>query len=259
MLSITEIEKYYDAALSPFKEMMLKEYLQYKILDTIFNSPYAGKLCFMGGTCLRIVHNNNRFSEDLDFDNQGLSENEFAGLSSLIQADLQKQGYQVQMEERFKGAWHCYIRFPGLLYQQGLSDMQEQKILIQIDTEPQHFSFIRQQVILNKFDVFTTISTTPLPVLLAQKLYAILNRKRNKGRDFYDVVFLSGLRVQPDMAYIKAKTGIASDEELKKAITKKIATLNMLEMAKDVKPFLFNPADEKKVLLFNEYWQQHKL
>ncbi|MGI4871815.1 MAG: nucleotidyl transferase AbiEii/AbiGii toxin family protein [Janthinobacterium lividum] len=33
----------------------------------------AGRpLLFPGGTCLRIVHGNQRFSEDLDFDNSGL-------------------------------------------------------------------------------------------------------------------------------------------------------------------------------------------
>jgi hypothetical protein len=33
----------------------------------------------------------------------------------------------------------------------------------------------------------------------------------------------------------------------------------MKEMAKDVKPFLFNTNDEKKVLLFSKYMEQVKL
>jgi len=33
----------------------------------------------------------------------------------------------------------------------------------------------------------------------------------------------------------------------------------MLEMAKDVRPFLFYTKDEKKVLLFSKYMEQAKL
>jgi len=33
----------------------------------------------------------------------------------------------------------------------------------------------------------------------------------------------------------------------------------MKEMVADVKPFLFNPKDEKKILLFPEYMEQVKI
>ena len=77
MISIKELEKYYPENLRPFKRFIIREYLQYKILEIVFNSPYANKICFLGGTCLRIVHEQNRFSEDLDFDNFNLTEKEF--------------------------------------------------------------------------------------------------------------------------------------------------------------------------------------
>ena len=75
-----------------------------------------------------------------------------------------------------KGAYHCHIKFPALLFQQGLSGYQQEKILIQLDTEPQHFNFVPESYLLNRFDVFTQLQTTPLDLLLAQKFYAILNR-----------------------------------------------------------------------------------
>ncbi len=52
--------------------------------------------------------------------------------------------------------------------------------------------------ILDKFDVFTQINTTPKELLLAQKFYAVINRKRNKGRDFFDIVFLLGQGLIPN-------------------------------------------------------------
>ena len=71
MLSLSEIQTYYPAHLQHRGEFLLREYLQYKILELLFESNYALKFSFLGGTCLRIIHNNNRFSEDLDFDNSG--------------------------------------------------------------------------------------------------------------------------------------------------------------------------------------------
>ena len=82
MLSINQIEKYYPESLRGFKRNILREYLQYKILDIIFNSRLAPKLSFLGGTALRIVHGNNRFSEDLDFDNFQLTETDFVQLTT---------------------------------------------------------------------------------------------------------------------------------------------------------------------------------
>lgn len=257
MLSLTEIEKYYPDHLKGFKRFIIREYLQYKILQMVFdNSKYAKKLSFLGGTCLRLVHENTRFSEDLDFDNFNLSEQDFESISSVISKNLEKEGYEVEIKNTFKGAFHCYIRFPELLFQEGLSGHKEEKILIQLDTEPQHFDFEPERHILNKFDVFTEILTTPQDILLAQKFYAILNRKRARGRDFFDVVFLLGKGTKPNYDYLKLKKSIDSPKALKEAILLHCQTLDMKEMAKDVAPFLFRTGDEKKVRLFVEYLMQ---
>lgn len=74
MISINQIAQYYPESLRGFKRNILREYLQYKILEIIFNSRLSPKLSFLGGTALRIVHENKRFLEDLDFDNFKLSE-----------------------------------------------------------------------------------------------------------------------------------------------------------------------------------------
>ena len=111
MLSLPEIEKFYPERLSGFKRFMIREYLQYKILEIIFeNATYAHTLSFLGGICLRIVHGNNRFSENLDFDNFNLSEQNFKGISGTISKELQKKGYEIEIKNVLKGAFHCYIR-----------------------------------------------------------------------------------------------------------------------------------------------------
>ena len=258
MLSISEIVQYYPENLRPFKRFILREYLQYKILEIVFEGPNAQKLCFLGGTCLRIVHQNQRFSEDLDFDNFKLNLSEFDEISDNIKNKLEMIGYIVETKQIAKGAYHCYIRFPKLLFEQGLSGYEEEKILIQLDTEAQHFDFQPEQPILNKFDVFTRINTTPLDILMAQKCFAIVNRKRNKGRDFFDLVFLMGKSIAPNLEYTNQKLQVNNYSDLKSIILEKCKYLDMNEMAKDVSPFLFNSNDVKKVKYFEDYFRAYK-
>ncbi|MEJ5261177.1 MAG: nucleotidyl transferase AbiEii/AbiGii toxin family protein [Ignavibacterium sp.] len=96
MLSLNQIEKFYSESEKPFKKNILREYLQYRILEIIFNLTLSKKLSFMGGTCLRIVYGTSRFSEDLDFDNFNLSIKEFEELSSIVKNELQLEGYNVE-------------------------------------------------------------------------------------------------------------------------------------------------------------------
>ncbi|WP_103665004.1 nucleotidyl transferase AbiEii/AbiGii toxin family protein [Gracilimonas amylolytica] len=257
MLTLDQIQSFYPDQLHRYPKFLLREYLQYKILEIIFESPYAKGLCFLGGTCLRIVHGNQRFSEDLDFDNLSLSEDEFEKVARHIRKELTREGFETEMRTVMKGAWHCHIKCPGLLFEKGLSGHKKEKILIQLDTEPQHFDYEPKRFVLNRFEVFTTILTTPLPLLMAQKLYAIVNRDRNKGRDFFDMVFLMGRNIRPDYDYLEDKISVSNAKSLKEVVLEKCQQLDMEEMAKDVEPFLFKTTDRKKVILFNDVVKQY--
>ena len=139
-----------------------------------------------------------------------------------------------------------------VLFAEGISGHQEEKILIKLDAEPQEFNYSPEWVVINKFDVFAGINIVPADILLAQKFYAILARPRAIGRDFYDAVFLAG-RAKPDFAYLKERAGIVDKEGLKSALLEHCAKLDFKLLAGDVAQFLFSPDDAKKVLLFPEY------
>ncbi|MFN0014640.1 MAG: nucleotidyl transferase AbiEii/AbiGii toxin family protein [Saprospiraceae bacterium] len=259
MLNLTELLTAYPEPLRIHKTFILREYLQCKILEILFEGPFASKFCFLGGTCLRLVHGNPRFSEDLDFDNFALTENEFAEVSDLLKTGLQQQGYQVEMKQVIRGTYHCHIRFPGLLFEQGLSGYREEKILIQLDTEPQNFDFEPKTFVLNKFDVTTAIFVTPLELLLAQKFTALCERKRSKGRDFYDIIFLLSKSVKPDFGYLAARLDAPTPDALRHRVGETLARVSLDAMAADVRPFLFNPTDEKRVRLFDQILAQADL
>jgi predicted nucleotidyltransferase component of viral defense system len=252
MLSLKNIEQYYPDNQKPFKRNILREYLQYKILEIIFNSRHAQDVIFLGGTALRIIYNNNRFSEDLDFDNFTLTEEQFADLANEVKRGLELQGYEVEIKNVFKGAYRSYIRLPNVLFDNDMSNLKEEKIMIQIDTVPHVFDYKKDTKILNKFDVFTQIFTTPIDILLSQKIYAALNRSRAKGRDFFDIVFLFP-QTKPNYEYLDKKLGIKNGSELKEALLAKTAEFDFDDLAKDIEPFLINGDDGKKVKLFREY------
>jgi len=201
MLELQKIETYYNEQEGFFKRNILREYLQYKILEILFNSNSSRKLFFIGGTSLRIVHNLNRFSEDLDFDSFSLEKDEFIALSEEIKKNLELEGYNIEIKCVFKGAYRIYVRFLNVLYREGISRRKEERLMIQVDSEPHHYIYRPDRFILNKFDVFTTILTAPPDVLLSMKISALLNRKRTKARDIYDILFLFG-KTEPDFRYL---------------------------------------------------------
>lgn len=255
MLDIKQIESFYPEYLRKFKRTILREYIQYKILEVVYSSKLGASLIFMGGTATHIIHGNARFSEDLDFDNLGLGKKEFKDLSSLIKQRLERQGYIVDSKSVFKGAYTSYFKLPNVFYDNNLSPHKEEVLLIKLDAEPQKFTYVPEKPIVNKFDVFTRINVVPVDLLLAQKLAAVFTRKRAMGRDFYDIVFLAG-KTKPNFDYLNTKLKIKNTGELKKRLLEKCQHLNFKQLAKDVEPFLFVPDDSKKVLLFCEYISQ---
>jgi len=252
MLDIQQIESFYPEKLRAHKRNLLREYLQYKILEIIFDSKYGERLSFMGGTAIRVVHTNTRFSEDLDFDNLGLREKDFAEMVTLIQKKMELQGYGVEIKNTFKGAYRSYIRIPDVLIDNGLSKHRSEKLLIQVDTEPQNYEYTQDKVIINKFDVFLQINAVPVDILLAQKIYAIFKRKRAMGRDFYDAVYLSG-KSEVNLSYLKLKLNIKDAADLKRRLLLRCKKFDFKQLTRDVEPFLFTPSDAKKVLLFQDY------
>lgn len=252
MLDLKNIESFFPETLRPFKRNILREYLQYKVLEIIFDSPYGNALSFMGGTAIQIVHGNTRFSEDLDFDNLSLKPKDFEELTSEIVRRLKLIGLETQTKTNLGEVFRSYIRFPDVLLDLGVTRHKEENVLIQVDTQPQKFSYRPAQVILNKFDVFLRINVVPVDILLAQKFYAALNRPRAMGRDFFDIVYLSG-KARPNYEYLEAKTGIKDAAELRAKLLEHCARLDFKQLASDVEPFLYVPGDVKKVVLFREF------
>lgn len=231
---------------------MLREYIQYKILEAIYSSKFNTDLVFMGGTSLRIIYNNQRFSEDLDFDNIALDKDSFEKLVKLVKKELELEGFSVETRIVYKKAFHCYIKIPEILYKEGLSDLATQKITIRIDTTPQNYKYNPDIKLLDKFEVYQNVKVVPIETLMSQKIAALLERKRAKGRDFFDVSFLISKGIKPDMKYLKQMLEIDDSKSLKKKLTVRAKEVDLNNMATDVEKFLFNSSHIERVLSFNQ-------
>ena len=91
--------------------------------------------------------------------------------------------------------------------------------------------------------------------MLSQKIWAILNRKTAKGRDYYDASFLFSI-AKPDYKYLDMKAGIKNMNQLKTKLGTKIKSIDLNLLIKDVSPFLINANDVKKIELFSEFLEQ---
>lgn len=255
MLDLKQIESYYPDQLRPFKKNLLREYLQHKILEGIYESPLSDKLVFMGGTCIHIVHGSPRFSEDLDFDNLGIDHQEFTIFSQRLKRMLELQGFTIELKVTHQKAFRASLRFPGLLHTAGITGHPDEKLLIQIDTEPQDFQYTPDKYMLNKFDVFTRMNVVPADILLSQKISCIFNRSRPMGRDFFDVVFLLG-KSKVNMDYFRDKSSIRNRAELKEKLRTRSMLQDFNRLARDLEPFVYSKKELDRILLFQEVIEQ---
>ena len=252
MLDLEQLQSYYPENLRSFKRNILREYLQYKILQIIYTSDYSNRLIFMGGTAIRILHSNQRFSEDLDFDNRGIEEKDFEDLVNIIKKKMKLEGYDLSIRNSYNDAFRSYLKIHDIMYNFSLPPHKKENIDIRLDTEPQKFDYMPVKPFLNKFDVFTQIFSVPIDLLLSQKIYAIFNRKRTMGRDFFDTVYLLG-KTMPDYVYLKKKLNIADGEELRSRLLDFCSKVDLEKLSLELGPFLFDPSSSAKVSLFNGF------
>lgn len=253
MLNLEKIVTYYPLVQRVFKGDILREYLQYKILEIIFDSKFAFKISFSGGCALRIAHGNNRFSREINFDSFNLSRGELEELIIVVQKRLELEGCSVEIKEIFTGAYNFYIKVPKMFYEDSSLATTEEKILINLGIEPQEFSCPPHRIIVNRFDIFSRINVVPIDILLAHKIYTIFNCHAGiRGRDFYDAIFLFG-KTQPNLQYLKFKFKTDDTNYIKDEFLSKCTRFNFASLAKDVSPFLINGGDSRKILFFYDY------
>ncbi len=175
----------------------LKEICQEIALCGLARSDFFKKGAFQGGTCLRILYGLKRFSEDLDFILL-TSENNFTWEQYLksIEIEFQSFGLSLEVFDRsqaqgvIKRAFLKENSFAKVLeLKHGFlpSDKQSIKIKLEIDVNPPAGSSYATYYLDYPYPF--SILCQDLPSLFASKCHALLCRKYNKGRDWFDFLW----------------------------------------------------------------------
>ena len=256
MIDLQQIKGYFPAELgqnTAFQKYMVKEYIQLMVLDWLSTSSYVQKIVFIGGTNLRLVKGIDRFSEDLDFDCKDFSQEDFTRMTDEILTFLQRSGLRAETRDKTSDRLTAFRRnlyFPELLFELGLSGYKEERFLIKVESQDQGFDYKPTIVNIKRAGFFFPFPVPPDPILCAMKLSALLTRQ--KGRDFYDAMFLLGL-TEPDYDYLAAKQNIHNRDELKRALLETVGKTDLKKKYRDFEHLLFNKANAERVLRFEEF------
>lgn len=258
MIKLEQIKNFYPEYLrdnSVFQKYILKEYILLLILDYLSTTSFIRKIAFIGGTSIRLTKGIDRFSEDLDFDCKSFSKDEFTKMTEGVINFLGKNGLHAVIrgkDERKLKAFRCNIHFPELLFKMGLTGHRDERFLIKIECQDQLVEYKTEIENIKGCGFFFPMPVPPAEVLCAMKVLAMLNRQ--KGRDFYDAMFLLS-QTLPDFKFLSVLSGISNLYELKQAAVKIFKTVDLKNKMKDFEHLLFNKNNSSKILRAPEFFE----
>ena len=258
MITLEAIKNFYPDYLTRkagFHKYLLKEYVLLLILDYLSATTFVRKVVFIGGTSLRLVKNIDRFSEDLDFDCKLFSKAEFTEMTNGVIKYIRDNGLRVEVKDKEDSSLKAFRRniyFPELLYEMGLTRHREERFLIKIECQDQLVKYNPDIVNIKGCGFFFPMPVPPATVLCSMKIAAMLGRQ--KGRDFYDVMFLLS-QTPPDFNFLSKKCGISNMEDLKMAIKNMLKKVNLKNKARDFEHLLFHKSNSQRILRAAEFFK----
>jgi predicted nucleotidyltransferase component of viral defense system len=256
MLNPDQIKKFFPAYLwsnNNHRKFIIKEYLQLLILDFLTTTPFIRKIVFIGGTSLRLRMGIDRFSEDLDFDCKNLRKEEFMRMTDRIIEFLMLNGLNAQAGDKANDklkAFRRNIYFPELPFELGLSGYRQERFLIKIESQDQKIEYPTLMSTIKGCGMYFKFPVPPDDVLCSMKILALLSRQ--KGRDFYDVMFLLA-QTLPDYNILKKQCGISNLSSLKSYLSEVLKKIDLKHKSKDFEHLVFTPASTNKILHFEDF------
>ena len=246
------------------QENVLAELMQHYVLASLSRSGLFSTAMFHGGTCLRICHGMNRFSEDLDF---LLKEPDrtFAWEPYLqrIAADCEAEGLGIEIQDKNQAVGAVRKAFVktdsiGSIVTLDLpfARVASKKIRIKLEIDvnpPQGSSFETSYL---SFPTTAPITIQTLSSGFGTKMHALLCRRYVKGRDWYDFLWYVARRTVPDLRLLtnalmqqgpwQGERVEVSNEWLLKTLRARIESIDWKVARDDVQRFL--PLSEQRGL-----------
>ncbi|MCQ2283222.1 MAG: nucleotidyl transferase AbiEii/AbiGii toxin family protein [Bacteroidales bacterium] len=255
----------YDRRTADDQRNAIYEVLQQVVLSGLHRGGFFDEAAFYGGTCLRIFHGLNRFSEDMDF--SLLKKNPDFTLEKYFPAIVEEckmLGREVTITRKDKHHFgkveSAFLKDNTDVYNIAFQTDKAIKIKIEVDTQPP-LDFVTEQRLLLQPHSFMT-RCFALPDLYAGKMHALVYRQwksRIKGRDWYDFEWYVRNGVALDFKHLQMRVaefnGIElTQETFLEALRERLASADIEQVKQDVRPFLRNTADLE--IWSNEYFLQ---
>ena len=241
------------------------EVMQQITLAGLYRGGFFNKAAFYGGTCLRIFHKLERFSEDMDFsllapDDSFNLESYFPSITDEF-ATLGREVVITKKDKRnFGKVESAFLKDDTEVYDVAFRTEKSLKIKIEVDIQPPLKFQTEQKLLLRPFSFMTRCFT--LPDLYAGKMHALVFRtwkNRVKGGDWYDFEWYLKNGIKLDFTHLQERirefNGIeVSKEEFILLLKERLASTNIDLVKQDVEPFVKN--SESFEIWSNDYFLQ---
>ena len=244
----------YELATEQQKRNAIFEVNQQIILAGLYAGGFFESAAFYGGTCLRIFHGLQRFSEDMDFSLMAPDENfDFSKYFQPIIDAFALVGREVEITKKDKKSFgkveSAFLKDNTDVYDVTFQTEKSIKIKIEVDTNPP-LNFTTEQKLLLQPHSFMTRCFT-LPDLFAGKMHALVYRawkNRVKGRDWYDFEWYVRNGVTLDFAHLAERCKQFNGEDItpesfKERLFERLSTADIKQVKEDVLPFVRNPKE----------------
>lgn len=255
----------YDLTTEQRKRNAIYEVNQQVILAGLYAGGFFENAAFYGGTCLRIFHGLQRFSEDMDFSLLAKDDKfDFTKYFPAIVDIFAMVGRKVEIKKKDKRAFgnvdSAFLKDNTDVYDITFQTEKSIKIKIEVDTCPPLDFRTEQKLLLMPHSFMTRCFT--LSDLFAGKMHALVFRgwkNRVKGRDWYDFEWYVRNNIPLDFHHLAERCRQFNNEEItiesfKEKLLYRLSTADIRQVKADVLPFIHNPRDME--IWSNDYFVQ---
>jgi predicted nucleotidyltransferase component of viral defense system len=198
------------------------EVAQLIVLQSLFSLRASREVVFQGGTAIRWFYGGMRFSEDLDFvtsltrqEVEALLESAGVSIRRQLVANFGTGSFSVKEKKYHPSSYQAFIHFlPSGARSRISVKVEFEKLVSGLKPDRDHkimqasptVSYFLQEGGFKSAGAPAMVTVETAQEILSDKLRALLERPYTKGRDFFDVWFLTEtLRVEPDARLLKRK------------------------------------------------------
>lgn len=245
---------HYDLTTELNKKNAIFEVNQQIILAGLYNAGFFETAAFYGGTCLRIFHGLQRFSEDMDF--SLLTKDENFNFSTYFQSIIDAftlVGREVEIKKKDKKHFgkveSAFLKDNTDVYDIMFQTEKSIKIKIEVDICPPLNFTTEQKLLLQPYSFMTRCFT--LPNLFAGKMHALVYRawkNRVKGRDWYDFEWYIRHNIPLNFDHLAERCKQFNNENItpilfKERLKERLSSTDIKQVKEDVLPFVRNPKE----------------